>query len=367
MDAVVRRCRECVGGERAPVIEGSAQGRPERRTSNRSSERVTVAVSETSIDGDAQRVEAWLSAVHPAWNEGAARVPSDCNLVTGRGQGRAERVDQRPRRVEMVGPDPDGRRCVRGGRTLVGLAVEQQAAAEALHGFAGSALQTSVVRHVSPSEQVHFLRPQVASKCSAVAGPRRDRCMVPRCRCRVISERGFDVDDEAADETANVRGKACRVEEQIERPRIVSQLGFLLEFAPTERELVPDLDGNGPARVGEVEDDPRWEQPKARGDGGGIWMHRARRPQRAPQEHSFAGRMPARIGPATRLTQPPCRSSAGWPQPREGAAVLMHRCGCLRWWIESIGRARAARDCGQRPVARMCYSLVPAVPRLLQP
>ena len=46
-------------------------------------------------------------------------------------------------------------------------------------------------------------------------------------------------------------------------------------------------------------------------------MHRAQRPQRAPQELSFAGQMPARIGLATRQTKPPCRSSAGWPQPRE--------------------------------------------------
>jgi hypothetical protein len=94
-------------------------------------------------------------------------------------------------------------------------------------------------------------------------------------------------------------------------------------------------------------------------------MHRARRPQRAPQERSFAGRMPARIDPATRRIKPPCRSSAGWPQPRErgccpDAQVRLPRIVAR---VKPVGGRCQGRRA--RPVARMCHCLELAVPGIV--
>lgn len=98
--------------------------------------------------------------------------------------------------------------------------------------------------------------------------------------------------------------------------------GLALEFVRRQQELVAQLGRNGRTRVGEVEDDPGRQQTEAPGDGGGFWMHRGFDASGAAASAGaagalFAGRVPARIGLATRQTKPPCRSSAGWPQLRE--------------------------------------------------
>ena len=207
------------GGSLLPEVEGTAQRRAKRRPGHCSSQCLAVAIPEAPIDRDAERVEQRLATVQAIGHDGAAVLRVDFDHVAGCSERRAERVEQMLRGVGRIGAELDRRwrwwRTVRLGWGHEGQAIEQQAAAEAVYGFAGSPLQAPVVSHVALGEQAAFVGRERPTQGSPLARPLWDSLALQERALRIVDERCFDIDDETADETAYVRRHADRVEEEL--------------------------------------------------------------------------------------------------------------------------------------------------------